>query len=129
MWLRARRPGHRGGHSGDVDPLAGFGRIEDGVADDLGGLGLAEGGAAGAAGFEGFEEIGDLVDERVLVADLQAGDTPVFHVGLVAIGDVDVVPAADDGLVRVIEDLEAVYELIMPVNWLHGEYIWLATHL
>lgn len=44
--------------------------VEHRVADFLGLQGIAEGGVAGGAVAEGFEEVGDLVDEAVLVADL-----------------------------------------------------------
>src|SRR5687768_18366746 len=61
----------------------------------LGFEGVAEVGAGAFFLAEGLDEVGDLVDEGVFVADLQAGDPPVFHVGMVAVGDVDAAPAAD----------------------------------
>ena len=46
------------------------------------------------------QEIGELMDERVLVADLQARHPPVLHVRMVAVGDVDAAPAAHAALRR-----------------------------
>ena len=75
--------------TGHFFPLAGAGGFEDGVADVLGFEGVAEGWGGGFAGLEAFDEVGDLMDEGVFVADLQAGHPPVFHVGMLAVGDVD----------------------------------------
>src|SRR4051794_33714302 len=59
-----------------VFPLAALGRVEHGVADRLRLEGLAEGRARRLAGGEALEEVGDLVDEGVLVADLEARHPP-----------------------------------------------------
>ena len=48
------------------------------------------------------------MDERVLVADLQAGHPPVLHVRVIAVGDVHAAPSAEAPLVAVIEPLQAV---------------------
>jgi hypothetical protein len=90
--------------------------FEDGVADVLGFEGVAEGGRRGFSCLEVFEEIGDVVDEGVFVADLEAGDPPVVHVGHVAVGDVDGAPAADDGFVAVVEPVEAVEVVEVPLD-------------
>ena len=45
------------------------------------------------------------MDERLRVADLQAGNPPVFHVGMIAVGDVNRFPAANFAFVFVIETL------------------------
>ena len=52
--------------------------------------------------------------KRVLVADLQARHPPVLHVRLVAVGDVDRPPAADDGLVAVVEVAEPMQVVQVP---------------
>ena len=77
-------------------PGSGFGAGEDGVADGLGFLGVGEGGAGGGAAVETGDEVGDLVDEGVFVADVESGDPPVFHIRLVAavVGDMNVSPTA-----------------------------------
>ena len=49
-----------------------------------------------------------MVDEGVLVADAEAGDPPLVHVGHVSVGDVHGAPAAGVGVVAVIEELESV---------------------
>jgi hypothetical protein len=63
-----------------------------------------------------FKEVGDLMHERVLVADLQARDPPVVHVGLIAVGDVNGAPAADDRFVAVIEVLQAMQVVQVPLE-------------
>lgn len=97
-----------------MDPGSGLGAGEDGLADTLGFEGIAEGWAAGFAGFEALEEISDLVDEAMFVADLEAGDPPILHVGLVAIGDVDASPASDDTFIAMIEVAESMEVVEIP---------------
>ena len=46
---------------------------------------LAECRRRGLAGRHALEEVGELVDERVLVADLQSRHPPVLHVRMIAI--------------------------------------------
>src|SRR5438128_4142877 len=70
-----------------------LGALEHRVADALRLKRVPERRRAGLAVGERLEEIGNLVDERVLVADLQARDPPVAHVGVLAVGDVDRTPA------------------------------------
>src|SRR5690606_9174683 len=57
---------------------------EHGVHHIVGREAVAEVRTRGLAGVEALEEVRDLMDEAVLVADLQAGHPPVLHVGLVA---------------------------------------------
>ena len=69
-------------------PIAG-GR-QDRIAD-LGGLvGVSEGRRTWHALVEGLDEVRDLMDEAVLVADAEARHPPSIHVRLIAIGDMDV---------------------------------------
>ena len=63
-------------------------------------------GADGLLLGEPFEEIRDLVDEAVLVADGQAGHPPLAHVGMVAVGHVDAAPAAKRAFGAVVEPLQ-----------------------
>ena len=60
------------------------------------------------------DEIGKLVDEGVLVADLQPGHPPVLHVGMIAVGDVHAAPAAHPPFVAVIEVLDAMQIVQVP---------------
>src|SRR5438477_440714 len=55
-------------------------------------------------------------NEAVLVADLQSGDPPVFHVGLIAIAHMDRAPAADDAGVLVIKPLQPMQIVQVPEN-------------
>src|SRR5665213_1432830 len=78
------------------------------VADRLRLQRVAEGRMGRRALVEPFDEVGDLMHERVLVADLQARYPPVFHVGMIAVGDMDAAPAAELALVAVGEIVQAV---------------------
>ncbi len=98
----------------DVLPLPIGGTLEDCIADALGFQGVFEARVGWLAGIETLEEIGDLVGKGVFVADLQAGNPPVAHVGLVSVGDMDAAPASHDGLIVVIEVLQAVQVVQVP---------------
>ena len=63
-----------------------------------------------------LEEVGHLVHEGVLVADLEAGHPPVLHVGMVAVGDVDRLPAPEHAGVAVVEVLEPVEVVEVPLQ-------------
>ena len=102
-------------HAGGLPGLLGRG-LKDGVADLGGFQRVTEGRSAGLAGFDGGEEVGDLVHEGVFVADLQTGHPPLVHVRHVAVGAVDVVPAADERVVAVIEELQAVQVVQVPLE-------------
>ena len=65
--------------TGPYFPLAGAGRLEDGVADVLGFEGVPEVGGGGFTGLEAFDEIGNLMDEGVFVTNLETRDPPVFQ--------------------------------------------------
>ena len=73
-------------------------------------------GLAGLLLREAFEEVGDLVDEGVLVADLQAGHPPLAHVGMVAVGDVDRCASRGRAFVAVVEVLQAMQVVQVPVD-------------
>ena len=62
----------------------------------------------------GAHELHELMRERVLVADLQAGHPPVLHVRLIAVGHVDVAPSAHAPLVLVIEVLDSMQIVKIP---------------
>src|SRR5215467_10613634 len=63
---------------------------------------------------EGLEKIGDLVDESMLVSDLQSGHPPAFHVGVIAVGDVNATPAAEPAFIAMIENLDAMQVVEVP---------------
>lgn len=97
-------------------PLAIVRRGEDGVADAGGFEGVAEGGAARFAAVEAGEEIGDLMDEGVLVADAEAGDPPLVHVRHIAVGDVHAAPTARVGVVAMVKKFESVEVVQIPTD-------------
>src|SRR5215207_6054059 len=92
----------------------GAGGLEDSVANVLRLERVAESRAARFAFADGDEEIGNLVGECLGIADLQARDPPIFHVGLVAIRDVHAAPTAHDALVAVIEVLQTMKIMEVP---------------
>lgn len=97
----------------DIDPLSGFGGLENGVADVLGAEGVAEIGVGffGAGIVEALHELDSTVDEGVLVAEAESGNPPVAGVGMVAIGDVNAGPTAGFAGNSVVEVGEAVEEI------------------
>ena len=97
-------------------PLTTFCAVEYGLADLLGFEGITEGGVAGFSGFDGRDEVGDLVNEGMFVTDLESRDPPFVHIGHIAIGAVDLVPATDNGVVTVIEVFESVKVMEVPLN-------------
>ena len=62
---------------------------QHGVANLLCFQGVAETRMHRFAGLERLQEIGDLVNERVFVADVQSRHPPIAHVGLIAVADVN----------------------------------------
>ena len=84
------------------------------IADVLRFEGIAEGGAGRFALGDAFEEIGDLMDERVFVADLQTGHPPFSHVWMISIRDMDRAPAADPAFIFVFEELQAMQVVQIP---------------
>src|SRR5690606_12917524 len=86
----------------DGRPLAILGARQDGVANPLRFQGVAERRADRFALGDPFQEVGDLVDEAVLVADRQPRHPPLVHVGMVAVGDVDRAPAAERAFVAMV---------------------------
>ena len=62
------------------------------------------------------QEVGHLVRERMLVANLQTRYPPMAHVGLIAIGDMHAAPAANDRFVAVVEVLQAMQVVQIPTH-------------
>ena len=96
-----------------VNPLAGFGGLEDGVANVLGAEGVAEVGEGflGAWVVEALHELDSSVDEGMLVTKAEAGDPPISGVGVVAVRDMDAGPPsgfAGDVVIEVGETVEVV---------------------
>ena len=73
-----------------------FRRIHNRIEHQLRPIGVAEVGHGWFAGSDAFEEVRDLMDERMLVANLQAGNPPFVHVGMIGavVRDMDRFPAA-----------------------------------
>src|SRR6476660_7023244 len=91
----------------DGFPAAGFGRPEDSVGHEISGEAVAEGWRRRPAGPQTVDEVRNLMDERVLVADLQSRHPPMFHIRMVAVADVQGAPAAQPAFVAVIKILQA----------------------
>src|SRR5690242_18764386 len=79
----------------DFFPLATLGRLQHRIRDVVRGEAITERRRHALALDRRRGEVGELMDERVLVSDLKAGHPPMLHVGLIAVGDVHVAPAAD----------------------------------
>src|SRR5690606_5220741 len=73
----------------DLLPFLAPGRFQHSIASFLGFKRVAERGRSRFARFEPFQEIRNLMNETVLVADLETGHPPVFHVRLVAVTDMN----------------------------------------
>ena len=95
-------------------PFARLRRFQHSVGDQIGRQPVAERGLGGRTAPERFEKVGELVGERVLVADLQAGHPPPLHVRMIAVGDVDALPAAQLAFIAVIEKLQPVQIVQIP---------------
>src|SRR5688500_12887365 len=88
-----------------IDPGATLRRRQDSVGDVIRREAVTERRRARLPGVGRLQKIRELMNEGVLVADQQPGDPPPFHVGMVAVGDVDTAPAADLPFIPVIEPL------------------------
>src|SRR6478609_3996603 len=99
-----------------IHPLAALRGFQHGVADILRAqrvteirVGLRRGGIV-----ERLEELRELVDERVLVAEAETRDPPVAGVWLITIGAMDTAPAATVTWHAVVEIREAVEVVEIP---------------
>src|SRR5258706_9218586 len=97
-------------------PLLRLRALEHRVADALGFQGISKRRAGGFAGLQALDEIGYLVDEGVFVTELEAGDPPVLHVRMFAVGGVDGLPAAKRAFVAGVEIFEAMEIVEVPVD-------------
>src|SRR4051812_6510809 len=97
-------------------PAAALRRFQHGIGDVVGGEGVAERRRDTGSARSGFEEIGELMDERVLVANLQTGDPPMLHIRMIAVGDVHAPPAAQRTRVAVVEPLEPMEIVQIPTR-------------
>src|ERR1051325_4896590 len=97
-------------------PLLRLRRFQHGIAHVLRFQRIPEGGAGWFAFREALKEVGDLMNERVLVTDLQARHPPFAHVGMVAVADVDAAPAAQASFVAMLEVLQPVQIVQVPGN-------------
>src|SRR5260370_8713156 len=73
---------------------ASFGRrLQYCVRDIVGQQAVPERGCGGLSRAQRRQEIGGLVDERVLISDLQTRHPPMRHIRMVAVRDVEASPA------------------------------------
>src|SRR3954468_5831839 len=98
----------------DAYPLTAFGTPQDSITDFLGLERFAEGRRCRFVFRETVEEVGDVMDKRVLVANLEARYPPLPHIGLITIRNVHAAPTTDDRLVAMIEIVEAVKIVQVP---------------
>src|SRR5580704_6485389 len=75
---------------------------------------IPEGGSGGRASVEGKDEVGNLVNEGVLVSDLQSRHPPVLHVWVTAVRDVNVLPATQLTFIAIVEVLQPVQVMKIP---------------
>src|ERR1043166_289415 len=83
-------------------PPIGAGGLQNCVTNILGFERIAEGRAGGFAFGDALKEVGDLVDERVLITNLQSGHPPFVHVRVVTVSDVQRAPAANAAFIAMI---------------------------
>ena len=96
--------------------LCGAGKYR--FANQLRLLGVLEGRMHFLTRFKSLDEIGDLVHECVLVADLQTGHPPLVHVGMLAavIGHMNRSPSSQLAFVVVIEPLQPMQVVEVPTD-------------
>ena len=90
---------------GNLLPLPGSGRFQHCIGYIFRGRAICESGRSRLSLADSLQEVRYLVNEGVLVANLEPGDPPVFHVGMIAVGDVHTLPAAESALIAMIEIL------------------------
>ena len=100
----------------DVGPLTGGGGGQHRIGNAVGFERVAESRCGRLSGCDTLEEVGHLVNERVLETNLHAGDPPLVHVGLVAVTEVNRTPAAKHAFVAVIEILQAMEIVKIPLE-------------
>src|SRR5690606_7634046 len=58
----------------------------------------------------------DLMNERMLIADLQARNPPLVHIGMIAtvVRDMNALPSSQGAFIRIIKDFEAMQIVKIP---------------
>src|SRR5262245_38904241 len=95
-------------------PLPALGRLQHGIGDVIGREAIPERRGNALPFYRRAGKIGELVNERVLVTDLEARHPPMLHVGMIAIGDVHAAPATHAPFSVLIEILDAVQVVQIP---------------
>ena len=95
-------------------PLTRLRRAQDSASHLIGGEAVAECRRGRLARFKAVDEVGGLMDEAVLVADLEPRHPPVLHIRMIAVRDVERPPAAYDSLIAMVEILQAVKVVEVP---------------
>ena len=95
-------------------PLPGLCRFQNRVSYIIRSQAIREGGRCLFLLAHCLKKVGHLVNEGVLIADLQPGDPPVLHVGMIAIGDVHALPSTQPPFIAVIEILQPVQVMQIP---------------
>src|SRR5579863_9102110 len=104
-----RSPGRR-----NILPSSGFRGAENGICHILGCQGVPERRLRALTFAERDQEIRELMNEGVLVADLQSRHPPALHIRMVAISDVNAPPAAQAPFIAMIEPLQTMQIVQIP---------------
>src|SRR5215471_799290 len=98
----------------NLDPRVILRRFQDRVRHVVRRETFAEGGRRAAAICRRDQEIGRLMNKRMLVADLKPRHPPVAHIRMIAIGDMQAAPSAQLALIAMIEPLQAMEIVQVP---------------
>src|SRR5579863_990940 len=104
-----RSPGRR-----NILPSSGFRGAENGICHILGCQGVPERRLRALTFAERDQEIRELMNEGVLVADLQSRHPPALHIGMIAIRHMNASPAAQARFIAMIEELDAMQIMQVP---------------
>src|ERR1700722_776849 len=105
---------HRLSSDGYCFPLFCLRGFQDGICHVLGGQAIAECWSRGTVAVERKNKIRDLVNERMFVPNLEAWNPPVLHVWMIAIGNVNALPAAQLALIAIVKVIEPVQVMEIP---------------
>ena len=101
---------------GNLFPASSSGAFEHGIADFLRFECISERGAGWISRSQAAEKIGNLVNEAAFVADGEAWHPPVFHIGMITVGHMDISPSANRAPIVVVEELQPMKIVKVPTN-------------
>src|SRR5207245_2562322 len=95
-------------------PLPGCCGFQNRIGDLIGSQSISKGGGCLFAFAGCLEKICELVCERVLISDLQAGHPPMLHIRMVPVRNVHASPAARLAFIAMIEVLYSMQVMKIP---------------